>query len=124
MTQKSGKGLNPELKKVFNSLETLVNTGKKNNPQGFPLRIIHIFAIECHDIIKHTFGLDSRTLGIKLYSSYIAVDGLMPFGFFTKGIALFVPLLSGSKFFTFHFSFFTYNTLSCQQQVYSSSANR
>ena len=97
MTQKPGKGLNPKLKKSF---QTIGNTHKyrlKNNPQGLSLRIIHIFAIECHDIIKHTLGLDSRTVGVKLYSSYIAVNGFMPLTLLSVFVTSLIPLLSGSK---------------------------
>ena len=41
--------------------------------------IIHILAIEGHDVIKHPLGLDSRTVRIQLDSLDIAVDGLVPF---------------------------------------------
>ena len=40
--------------------------------------IIHILTIESHDIIKHTLGLDSRTVRVKRNSLDIAVDGLVP----------------------------------------------
>ena len=68
----------------------------------FGLWIIHILAVKGHDIVEHTLGLDSGAVGVKLYGSYIAVDGFMPFRLFTKGIALFVPFLGGSKLYAFH----------------------
>jgi len=57
------------------------------------LRIIHVFAIEGHDIVEHALGLDSRTVGVKRNRLDIAVNGLVPFGFLTKGIALLIPFL-------------------------------
>ena len=95
-----------------------------SSPNRNQLRIIHIFAIEGHDIVKHTLGFHSGTVGIKLYSFDIAVDGFMPFGFFTKGIAFFVPLLGGSKLYTLHSTLLTCSIPSCLQPAYSSSANR
>ena len=77
-------------------------TEKKKSAGAFVLRIIHVFAIEGHDVVEHTLGLDSRTVGVKLYGLDIAVDGLVPFGFFTKGVSLFVPFLCGSKLYTLH----------------------
>jgi hypothetical protein len=35
--------------------------------------------VESHDVIKHTLGLDSWTVGVKRYSLDVAVDGFMPF---------------------------------------------
>ena len=95
-----------------------------SSPNRNRLRIIHILAIEGHDIVKHTLGFHSGTVGIKFYSFDIAVDGFMPLTLLSVFVTPLIPLLSGSKFFTFHFSFFTYNTLSCLLQAYSSSANR
>ena len=56
--------------------------------------IIHIFTVECHDIVKHLLGLDSRTVRVELYSLYVAVDGFVPLSFPTGLIALLIPLFS------------------------------
>ena len=81
-----------------------VTTGKQGEPRQkkkiipkswMDSGIIHILAIEGHDIVKHPLGLDSRAVRVKRDSLDIAVDGFVPFRLFTKGIALFVPLLSG-----------------------------
>ena len=71
--------------------------------------IIHILAIEGHDVIKHPLSLDSRTVRVKRNSLDIAVDGLVPFRLFPKGVTLCAVI---------------YNTLFCLQRGYSSSANR
>ena len=39
------------------------------------LGIIHVLAVEGHDVIEHALGLDSRAVGVKLYSANIVVDG-------------------------------------------------
>ena len=100
MTQKEKKGLNLKLKKL------LCNGNQNKKSLGLLLGIIHIFAIESHDIIKHTLGLDSRTVGVKLYSLDVAVNGLMPFGFFTIGVSLFVPFLCCHSTYLFVVFFF------------------
>ena len=41
--------------------------------------IIHILAVESHDVVKHPLGLDSRTVRIQFDSLDIAVDGFMSF---------------------------------------------
>ena len=40
--------------------------------------IVHIFAVEGHDIVEHALGLDSWAIGIEFYGLYVAVDGFMP----------------------------------------------
>ena len=55
--------------------------------------IVHILAIEGHDVVKHALGLDSWTVRVKRNSLDIAVDGFVPFRLFPKGVTLFVPLL-------------------------------
>ena len=40
--------------------------------------IIHILAVEGHDVVKHALGLDSRTVGVKFNGLDIAVDGFVP----------------------------------------------
>ena len=67
----------------------------EKNRRRFGLRVVHVLAIEGHDVVEHSLGLDSRTVWVKLYGSYVTVDGFVPLRLFTKGISLFVPLLSG-----------------------------
>jgi hypothetical protein len=42
------------------------------------LRVVHIFTIETHDVVKHALCLYSGTVGIKPDGLDIAVDGFMP----------------------------------------------
>ena len=59
--------------------------------------IVHILAVEGHDIVKHALGLDSRTVRIQRNSLDIAVDGFVPLRLLAIFVALLVPLFSGSK---------------------------
>ena len=59
--------------------------------------IIHIFTVECHDVIEHLLRLDGRTLWIKFYRLDIAVDGLVPQTFLPGLVSLKIPLLGGSR---------------------------
>ena len=56
--------------------------------------IIHIFAVESHDIVEHLLGLNSRTVGVELNSLYVAVDGFVPLPCPTGLIAFQIPLFS------------------------------
>ena len=65
-----------------------VTTGKQEEPRQkkkiipkswMDSGIIHVFAVEGHDVVKHPLGLDSRTVGVKRDSLDIAVDGFVPF---------------------------------------------
>ena len=69
--------------------------------------IIHILAVESHDVVKHPLGLNSGAVWIQFDSLNITVDGFMPLASFTGLIAFQIILLSGSKLFTFHYSLFT-----------------
>ena len=56
----------------------------------FSLGIIHIFAVEGHDVVEHALSLHSRTIGVQFYRLNVAVDGLMPQALFTERITLLV----------------------------------
>ena len=70
--------------------------------------IIHILTIESHDIIKHTLGLDSRTVRVKRNSLDIAVDGLVPLAPFAglnmtgdRSLSHFSPSAPRARFLSF-----------------------
>ena len=52
--------------------------------------IIHILAVESHDVVEHALGLDSRTVWVKLYGLDVAVDGLVPLLLFAGLVAALV----------------------------------
>ena len=41
--------------------------------------IIHVFAVEGHDVVKHSLGLDGGAVRVEGDSLDIAVDGFVPF---------------------------------------------
>ena len=55
--------------------------------------IIHILAIERHDVVKHPLGLDSRTVRVKRNGLNIAVDGFVPLALLTVFITFLIILL-------------------------------
>ena len=59
-----------------------------------PSGVIHVLTVEGHDVIEHTLGLDSRTVGVELYGLDITVDGLMPLAMLAGFIAKLVVFLS------------------------------
>ena len=65
---------------------------------GIGLWIIHVLAVEGHDIVEHTLGLDSRAVGVKFYGSYVAVDGFMPLALLTVLVTFLIPLFCGHNF--------------------------
>ena len=90
--------------------------------------IIHILAVEGHNIIEHTLGLNSGAVWVEFDGLNIAVYGFMPFRLFPKGVTLFVPLLCSHLLLlqrtTGLKDFIIYSTLSYLLPMYSSSANR
>ena len=55
--------------------------------------VIHVFAIEIQDVVKHLLGLHSRTLWVQLNGLDVAVDGFVPQALPAVFVALLVPLL-------------------------------
>ena len=67
----------------INTIYTLGQVNRNANAS----RIVHIFAIKSHDIIKHALGLDSRAVRVKRNSLDIVVDGFVPLATLTGLIA-------------------------------------
>ncbi len=57
------------------------------------LWIIHILAIEGHDVVQHALGLDSRTVRVEFYGLDVAVDGLVPLLLFAGLVAKLVIIV-------------------------------
>lgn len=57
------------------------------------LGVIHVLAVEGHDVVEHALGLDSWAVGVKLYSANIVVNGFMPLAAFASLVSKFVELL-------------------------------
>ena len=65
-------------------------------------RVIHVLAVEAHDVVEHAFGFHGRTVGVELRGLYVAVDGLMPLPLLAPRIALFIKLPGGSYLLIHH----------------------
>ena len=59
------------------------------------LGIIHVLAVEGHDVVEHPLGLDSGAVGVKLDGLDIAVDGLVPLALLAVLVTFPVVLLCG-----------------------------
>jgi hypothetical protein len=58
-------------------------------------RIVHVLAIEIHDVIEHALGLYGGAVRIEVDGLYVAVDGFMPQALLAIGVALLIVVLGG-----------------------------
>ena len=56
--------------------------------------IVHIFAVEGHDIVEHALGLDSWAIGVEFYGLDIGVDSLMPLASLASLVSYLIILFS------------------------------
>ncbi len=77
---------------------------KRRNVAFCALGIIHVFAIECHDVVEHALGLDGRAVGVEVDGPDVAVNSVMPLSALAVGVALKVIVLCGLWGFKFHVS--------------------
>ena len=59
------------------------------------LGIIHVLAVEGHDVVEHALGLDSRAVGVERNSLDVAVDGFVPLLLLAVFVTFLVILVSG-----------------------------
>ena len=67
----------------------------KYKENSVKLRVIHILAIEGHDVVEHALGLDSRTVRVELNGLNVAVDGFVPLRLLPVFVAFQIILFCG-----------------------------